>query len=712
MAEKRTIELEIQDNSKSLKSQYKEAIQELQKVSQQYGETSVQAVKAARAAAELKDQIGFSKDLVDSFNPDAKFNSLTKSFGGVLDGFQAFEGALGLVGVEGEAVQKTMLKVQSAMALSQGLQGLGEARDSFKQLGTVAVNAFKGIKGAIAATGIGLLLVAVGTLYAYWDDIKEAVSGVSDEQTKLNKKTEANLKAAEGKVDSLNKQDNILKLQGKTEKQILQYKITELDTTIKIAEANLTNQKATKKAQYEASKANKDILMGIINFINKPLKFLLETVDAVGKAMGENFNLTLAFSKQESDFANLFFNPDAINTEGDAAIKEAENKLLELKNTQAGYKLQIQQIDVQAAASSVSTASGAAKEIKDIAFDLEEERIRLMKDGQQKELDSLALQYARKKKETEKDETILAKDKEKLLNGLITGQKSDEALINEKYRLLEKDKEKKALEDKIKLQDEQWYALQKIKNSQQEQELLDLQIAYDKEYELAVNNDILQKELTDKFNKDSAAINKKYADEKKAADKAAADLRISNQAAEDAKDLARIQAKTDMALKIAKTFSDVYNSLNGLMNASDNERLKGVEKGSKAEEEIKKRMFKRDKKLRIVQTIIDTASNVVTSVRNGGGIPTGIPFGIAAAAMGSLQIAAISKAKFQGEDGGGGGESPTAPAAMTAQFNTVGNNGINQLAQLQQQPTQAYVVSGQVTSQQALDRNRQQNSSL
>jgi hypothetical protein len=76
------------------------------------------------------------------------------------------------------------------------LQGLGEARASFKQLGTVAVNAFKGIKGAIAATGIGLLLVAVGTLYAYWDDIKEAVSGVSEEQTKLNKKTEANLKAA------------------------------------------------------------------------------------------------------------------------------------------------------------------------------------------------------------------------------------------------------------------------------------------------------------------------------------------------------------------------------------------------------------------------------------------------------------------------------------------------------------------------------------
>ena len=55
--EKRTIELEIQDNSKSLKTQYREAVQELQKLSQTYGETYEQAANAARKAAELKDQI-------------------------------------------------------------------------------------------------------------------------------------------------------------------------------------------------------------------------------------------------------------------------------------------------------------------------------------------------------------------------------------------------------------------------------------------------------------------------------------------------------------------------------------------------------------------------------------------------------------------------------------------------------------------------------
>jgi hypothetical protein len=46
------------------------------------------------------------------------------------------------------------------------------------------------------------------------------------------------------------------------------------------------------------------------------------------------------------------------------------------------------------------------------------------------------------------------------------------------------------------------------------------------------------------------------------------------------------------------------------------------------------------------------------------------------------------------------------------QFNVVGQSGLNQLASLNQQPVQAYVVSGQVTSQQSLDRNRLENATL
>ncbi len=44
---------------------------------------------------------------------------------------------MGLIGVESENLQKTMVRIQSAMALSQGLQGVMEAKDQFKNLGTV-----------------------------------------------------------------------------------------------------------------------------------------------------------------------------------------------------------------------------------------------------------------------------------------------------------------------------------------------------------------------------------------------------------------------------------------------------------------------------------------------------------------------------------------------------------------------------------------------
>ena len=87
-----------------------------------------------------------------------------------------------------------------------------------------------------------------------------------------------------------------------------------------------------------------------------------------------------------------------------------------------------------------------------------------------------------------------------------------------------------------------------------------------------------------------------------------------------------------------------------------------------------------------------------------------------AGAFAAVNIAKIAKAKFQAS-GGGGSMSPSGGGgagggAMTANFSTIGSSGINQLAQLQQKPTQAYVVSGEVTSAQALDRNRVQNATL
>jgi hypothetical protein len=89
----------------------------------------------------------------------------------------------------------------------------------------------------------------------------------------------------------------------------------------------------------------------------------------------------------------------------------------------------------------------------------------------------------------------------------------------------------------------------------------------------------------------------------------------------------------------------------------------------------------------------------------------GIAANIAATAK-ALKTLGGGSAPSGSVGGGGGGGGATAPTMSAPQFNVVGQSGVNQLASLNQQPIQAYVVSGQVTSQQALDRNRLANATL
>lgn len=208
---------DAENSVKSLKSQLREAQEEVVKLSDKFGATSNEAQDAAKRAAELKDRIGDAKGLIDAFNPDQKFMALSQSLGGVLGGFTALTGAMGLLGVESEDTQKMLLKVQSAMALSQGLNQVGEAVQSFKNLGTViqsttifqkANNAatvaattiqrafgvsvvgtgrsFTILKGAIAATGIGLLIVGLAAAADALGVFSSSSDDAADSQANLN----------------------------------------------------------------------------------------------------------------------------------------------------------------------------------------------------------------------------------------------------------------------------------------------------------------------------------------------------------------------------------------------------------------------------------------------------------------------------------------------------------------------------------------------
>lgn len=352
------ININVQSNGEkalgSLKQQLREATAEVQALSEKFGATSQQAVEAAKRASELKDQIGDSKNLIDAFNPDTKFKAFSQTLGAVAGGFAAVQGALGLLGAEGEDVQKTLAKVQSALALSQGLEQLGDLGDAFKNLKTVAVDSFKAIKAAIGSSGIGLLVLALAAIVAYWDEIKAAVTGVSLEQKKLTEETNKNAKAQQEKLSAIDSQENILKLQGKSEREILGIKIKQTDEVIKATEQQIAQQKIVVKAQLEAEKRNKEILQGIIRFLFAPLSLILSTVDQVGKVLGKDFNLEEKFS---GGIAGLVFDPEETEKKGKETLAALDKSLNDLKNKRAGYQLSIQAIDKQAADQAAETES-------------------------------------------------------------------------------------------------------------------------------------------------------------------------------------------------------------------------------------------------------------------------------------------------------------------------------------------------------------------
>jgi hypothetical protein len=660
MAVEKIINLKVNDDIKdtennvvSLKRQLREAQQDVQTLADKFGATSTQAVEAAKKAAELKDRIGDAKNLTDAFNPDAKFKALSASIGGVASGFAAYQGALGLAGVESKKLQEQLLQVQSAMALAQGLQGLGEARDSFKQLGAVAKSVFAGIKNAIGATGIGLLVIALGAIYAYWDDIKEAVNGVSNEQKKLNVLAEKNVQTANENLKSAKSMDNTLKLQGKSEQQILDIKIKATQEAINANIKRVKGLELTNKLEAEAAQRNYERLKSFIDFVSIPQRILFETaatainkiIDLANKIPGIEIKgkIDEKFASQATDFiTKLAFDPEKTKAEGAANLKETQNAIRDLTNERDGY-----------------TNEKNKKDDKN------------NKDDQKSVAD-------KRKEELEK---INAASKE------ITEVLED------------REKKKKEIIDK---------ANAIIKQGELEKETPAQKLKREYEEELAVLTEAKKStlQLTAEYN------NKKFELENQSNQNLLQDVQYWAKQEQDV-DLATKQAKRDAL----NTGLDILLQFAG-KNKAVALSILAVQKG-----------------LAIADIIVNASKALAVGAANLATIPAVLPPGIpnpafplavaattksavltkitAATSIASILAAGIGQA--QSITGGGGGGSASGgggggSAAAPPSFNIVGQNSNNQLAQTiagqQQQPVQAYVVSGNVSSAQSLDRNR------
>jgi len=744
MAEKRTIELEIKENFKQVEKDlnsldkaldntansardvnrsFEDVYGDLQPLTTRMGEAEDRLYELAAAgdytSNEYKNllntvgeyrKVQINTDLAVDAASMTLSQKLGGALGGVASGFELAQGSMALFGVEGENVQAALLKVQSAMALSQGLQGLKEAKTSFIALGddakktalgqrllTAATAAYnfvttattKGLKLfriALISTGVGALIVGVGLLVANFDKLLNVFTPVIDGLKNIG--------------DAIGLTDFAGKERAKNESQRYAEEAKRIQK-IKEAKENAFNKEqkaidrliAVRSAEGKSVDAlTKQKVSGSIAYQKELQKELQATLDALEVNILQFDQST----KSGRFFANVAQEKIDIVK---AKNKEAVNSILDSEN-----ELKIIDINAKKDAkdrnkTAVDNAKQTAQDLRNLKRQIQDEEIKAIEDVNQREQTQLIVSAQRRIE----DLSLTAKDKKK-----------NAELILEIQNNLNKDLEKS---------DEAFYAAQRKAQQDANNNKIRLQREFDNIIEaLAEQN--FQNTLTEE-QREIQAVNDKYFELQTLAAGNAEQLAIIEQA--KANELGAIEKKAnEKSVAEARAVAEQKAAIQqqGLDTA-----LQGVQ--------LIRGLFEKSKGVQKAAVIAESAIGIAKMIisnklANAGALAT--PQAIASSGAAALPVIALNNistgigiaaniaATAKALKSLGGGSAPSAPAdggggggggaSTTPQFNTIGSSGVNQLAQLQQQPVQAYVVSGDVTSAQSLDRNRIQNATL
>ena len=290
------------------------------------------------ALSKFKEEMGDAQDKIEPFK--AKFESIQKISSGVASGFAAVQGAMALMGVENDQLGQTFIKLQSAMAIAQGIGGLGDLVEGMSQAkvafsGAITsvksfITSLRGMKVALAATGIGASLVLVGLLTKAFMDLADATDkakAAKERLDKLESKTE---------FDKKKKRVELTKAETKAyDEYVKDLKNANGDKT-KIEEAELKLKKKLREAS-DAYYNNE------LNNLNKLQKEQKKQLDIEEKRVKKNKEKRAIFDKTQetqpyytkgiNDFLytklDIFAGTKNYSKE---EIQEQEDNLKELKN--------------------------------------------------------------------------------------------------------------------------------------------------------------------------------------------------------------------------------------------------------------------------------------------------------------------------------------------------------------------------------------------
>lgn len=203
-------QVEVVDNFKKLREEIKHYRSELLGLDEGTEEYNLTMQKLADAQFKLRDANETARWSANDLGE--QLSTMSRVTNGLVGGFTAAQSAMALLGGDTEKLEQAFYKVQAAMSVVQGLQGLeGLTKDlpimvrQFKAA-TSGLTAFtaglSGLQKALLATGIGALVAALGLLIANWDKVVNLVNKNTDETASYTAAVDDLL----GSMDSLNKE--------------------------------------------------------------------------------------------------------------------------------------------------------------------------------------------------------------------------------------------------------------------------------------------------------------------------------------------------------------------------------------------------------------------------------------------------------------------------------------------------------------------------
>lgn len=287
--------------------------------------------------SKFKEEMGDAQDKIEPFK--AKFESIQKISSGVASGFAAVQGAMALMGVENDQLGQTFIKLQAAMAIAQGVGGLGDLVEGMSQAkvafsGAITsvksfITSLKGMKLAMAATGIGAALVLVGLLAKAYMDLADATDKAKESKERLDK--------LESKTELDNKKKRVELTQAETKAY------DEYVQDLKKANGNKTKiEEAELKLKKKLREASDEYYNKELNNLNKLQKEQKKQRDIeedrlkTNKRTREVFDETqkkfIPFTKTINEFLFKHTTKYGNNLYSKEEIQEQENSLNELKN--------------------------------------------------------------------------------------------------------------------------------------------------------------------------------------------------------------------------------------------------------------------------------------------------------------------------------------------------------------------------------------------